>query len=191
MSYNSVVKSKDPRAIELLKENVGHLKERLQFMQSVNDYYKEHGTMDGFPDIDPEMMKNLNERVTDGQKTPYPGKFFTDNKDAVKRLEANIERLTNNPETIFKGWEFNGGEAIVNLANNRLQLAFEERPSDEQLNTLKKNGFKWGSRSKCWQRQLTHKSFEACDKINFIKPKDGINPSDLQPKTPKRNEPER
>ena len=191
MTYNSVVKSNDPRAIEMLTENVELLKERLQFMQSVNDYYKEHGTMEGFPDIDAEMVSHLNERITDTQKTPYPGKFFTDNKDTIKRIETNIDRLKNNPETIFKGWEFNGGEAIVNLANNRLQLSFEERPTDEQLNTLKKNGFKWGPRSKCWQRQLTHKTFEACDKINFIKPQNGINPSDLQPKAPKRNEPER
>ena len=191
MSFNSVVKSTDTRAIEMLTENVELLKERLQFMQSVNDYYKEHGTMEGFPGIDAEMVTKLNERVSDGQKTPYPGKFFTENKETIEKHEANIDRLKNNPETVFKGWEFVGGEAIVNLANNRLQLAFEERPSDEQLNTLKKNGFKWGPRSKCWQRQLTHKSFEACDKINFIKPKNGINPSDLQPKTPKRNEPER
>ena len=97
MSYNSIVKSKDPRAIELLKENVGHLKERLQFMQSVNDYYNEHGTMEGFPNIDPEMMKNLNERVADGQKTPYPGQFFTENRKEIDRLKAVIELIQTKP----------------------------------------------------------------------------------------------
>lgn len=191
MSFNSVVKSTDTRAIEMLSENVDLLKERLQFMQSVNDYYKEHGSMEGFPGIDAEMVKNLNERVSDGQKTPYPGKFFTDNRETIEKHEANIDRLKNSPETVFKGWEFVGGEAIVNLANNRLQLAFDEKPTEEQLTTLKKNGFKWGPKSGKWQRPLTHKTMAACDKIDFIKPKDGRNPTDLQPNPPKRNEPER
>jgi hypothetical protein len=30
-----------------------------------------------------------------------------------------------------------------------------------------------------------------CDKIDFIKPKDGRKPTDIQPKAPKKNEPER
>lgn len=191
MSYNSVVKSTDKRAIEMLTENVELLKERLQFMQSVNDYYKEHGKMDGFPGIDEEMVKSLNARVAEGQKTPYPGKFFTDNRETIEKHEANIDRLKNNPETVFKGWEFSGGEAIVNLANNRLQLAFNEKHSEAKIATLKKSGFKWGPKSSRWQRPLTHKTMASCDKIDFIKPLNGKKPSELQPEAPKRNEPER
>ena len=189
--FNNVIKSNEFDTVIKLQENIEMLESRLTYMQSVNDYYKENNTTLGHPEVPNETAMELDKRVKDGQATPYPGQFFTENRKEIDRLKAVIERIQTKPETVFKSWEFNGGEAVVNLANNRLQLFFEERPTDEQLNTLKKNGFKWGSRSKCWQRQLTHKSFEACDKINFIKPKDGINPSDLQPKTPKRNEPER
>ena len=191
MSYNSVVKSNDANAIEKLTENVNHLEERLKYMQSVNDYYSEHKTMKGFPEMDEETVTKLNERVSDEHRTPYPGKFFTDNRDTIEKQKANIDRIKNNPETVFKGWEFDGGEAIVNLANNKLQLSFDEKPSEERLSVLKRAGFKGGVRSGKWQRPLTRKVFAACDKIHFISPKGGKKPTDLQPKAPKKDEPER
>lgn len=83
---------------------------------------------------------------------------------------------------MFKGWQFAGGEAIVNLANNRLQLYFEEKPADEQRATLKSNGFKYAPSTKAWQRPLDYKTMAAANRIDFIKPLDGKTPMDLQPK---------
>ena len=129
--------------------------------------------------------------MNENQSTPYPGRFFKDNYAEINRLKANIDRLENKPETVFKGWQFTGGEAVINLANNRLQLMFNGKPTDEQRADLKKNGFKWASTAKAWQRPLDFKSMAAAERIDFIKPLDGRKISDLQPKQPKREAPER
>ena len=191
MSYNTTIRSTDPKAADMLKENLAHKEANNAYMQKINDYYKEHGTVAGCPDIPEETAAELDSRVTESQSTPYPGSFFKRNYEDIRRLEANIRRLEDKPETIFKGWEFNGGEAVINLANNRLQLRFEEKPTDEQRAAIKQQGFKWAPSSGSWQRPLDRKAFSAADKLDFIKPKDGKNPSDLQPKQPKREQPER
>ena len=191
MSYNSVIRADDPRAVVMLKENLEGFEGRQEDMQKVNDYYKANGTVVGCPGIDKETAVQLDGRVNEHQSTPYPGRFFKDNFAEINRLKSNIDRLENKPETMFKGWPFNKGEAVINLANNRLQLMFAEKPNDDERTVLKKNGFKWAPTAKAWQRPLDFKSMTAAERIDFIKPLDGRRISDLQPKQPKRNAPER
>ncbi len=192
MAYNSVIRADNPKAVDLLKENLTGFESRREFMQKVNDYYKANGTTRGCEGVDENMAAELDGRIGEyNQETPYPGRFFNDNYKASQILKNNIERLTNKPETVFKGWQFEGGEAVINLANNRLQLMFEEKPTDEQRSELKKNGFKFAPTTKAWQRPLDFKSMAAADRIDFIKPLDGRKVSDLQPKQQKRDAPER
>ena len=191
MSYNSVIRADDPRAVEMLKENLEGYEGRQEYMQNINDYYKANGTVVGCPGIDKETAVQLDGRVNEHQSTPYPGRFFKDNFAEINRLKSNVDRLENKPETMFKGWQFNKGEAVINLANNRLQLMFAEKPNDDERAVLKKNGFKWAPTAKAWQRPLDFKSMAAAERIDFIKPLDGRRISDLQPKQQKRNAPER
>ncbi|NDO18096.1 hypothetical protein FMM68_00220 [Lachnospiraceae bacterium MD329] len=191
MAYNNIISANDPMAINMLKENLAHFENNTAYMQSVNDFYKENGTMVGFEGIDYAEAVKLDEHVNGYQTAPYPGKFFKDNYEKIGRIKANIDRLENRPETMFKGWQFVGGEAIVNLANNRLQLMFEEKPSDEHRAMLKQNGFKFAPTTKAWQRPLDYKTMAAANRIDFIKPLDGRTPMDLQPKMTHRDAPER
>ena len=191
MSYNSVIRADDPIAVVMLKENLEGFEGRQEYMQKVNDYYKANGTAFGCPGVDRETALKLNERVNEHQSTPYPGRFFKDNFAEINRLKSNIDRLENKPETMFMGWHFGGGEVVINLANNRLQLMFAEKPNDDERAVLKKNGFKWAPTAKAWQRPLDFKSMAAAERIDFIKPLDGRRISDLQPKQQKRNAPER
>ena len=191
MSYNYVIQSTDSKAVDMLKENLSHVKSNNEYMQKVNDHYKEHGTVVGCPGVDDETAEKLNSRVKDGQETPYPGSFFKQNYETMRRLQSNIDRVEQKPETLFKGWQFEGGKAVANLANNRLQLLFNEKPNEQQRNMLKQNGFKWAPTAEAWQRPLDPKTFAAADKISFIRPADGRKPSDMQPKQPNRSAPER
>lgn len=192
MAYNNVIRADDLKAIGMLKENLAGFENRREFMQKVNDYYKENGTTRGCENVTEEQAAELDSRIEKyNQETPYPGRFFNDNYQQIRMLKSNIYRLENKPETVFKGWQFKGGEAVINLANNRLQLMFNDRPTNEQRESLKKGGFKWAPSMKAWQRPLDFKSMSAADKIDCIKPLNGRKPSELQPKQPKRNAPER
>lgn len=191
MSYNNMIMAEDPQAVMKLKENISSLENRQEYMQKVNDYYKEHGTVQGCSDISHETALELDKRVNENQSTPYPGKFFKDNYAEINRMKSNIERLETRKETLFKSWQFRGGKAVVNLANNRLQLVFKEKPDEEMRNVLKQNGFKWAPTQKAWRRPLDYKTMAAADRIDFIKPINGKKPSELQPKQQNRNVPER
>ncbi|MBO7714619.1 MAG: hypothetical protein J6S85_13670 [Methanobrevibacter sp.] len=52
-------------------------------------------------------------------------------------------------------------ETIINESENRLQLIFDGKPDEEEINILKRNGFRWSPRFKAWQRQLTENAVAA------------------------------
>ena len=191
MSYNSVIRSEDVQAFEKLNENYDHIKGRQDFMQKVNDYFKENGRLEGCPYLEPEAIVSITANMKGFPCLPYPESFFNTNSKTMEMLQTMMNRVADKPETLFRSWHFEGGEAVVNLANNRLQLMFDEKPTQENLTKLKQHGFKWAPKAKAWQRQLTHKTMATCDKIDFLKPFDGKKPTDFQPNPPKRNEPER
>ena len=191
MSYNNVIRSDDINAFEKLNENYNHIKSRQDYMKRVNEYFSENGTVTGCPGVEEETAILLNSRLSEGQAEPYPKSFFTENEKTMDSLQKMMSRVLEKPETLFRGWRFAGGETVINLANNRLQLVFNDKPSDEIINILKKNGFKWAPKGKAWQRPLNFQTMSVCDKLSFIKPFDGRKPTDIQPKMPKKNEPER
>jgi len=60
---------------------------------------------------------------------------------------------------------FNGGIVVFNYQEDRLQLLFDEKPSFEIIQQLKKNGFRWSPRFSSWQRQLTNNAIYATKRL--------------------------
>ena len=196
MSYkNNAISSDDPKAIEKLTEKLNKCETEQEFMKKVNSYYKKNGTCVGCEGISDEKAENMDMAARSvhyhWEKQPFPTFHITNNGAEIRRLKKRIESLTATQNTEFVGWKFNGGEAVINEDKNRLQLIFDEKPNDEQRATLKANGFRWAPSDKAWQRQLNHNAFYAANRIDFIKSETGERPTDLQPKAPKKTEPER
>ena len=195
MSYkNNIISSDDPQAIEKLTEKLQKCEKEQDFMKKTNAYYKKNGTTKGCDGISDELAAKLDARVQESyswDKQPFPSYRITNNGAEIRRIKKRIENIEANKGTEFVGWKFNGGEAVINEDKNRLQLLFDEKPCDEQRATLKANGFRWAPSDKAWQRQLNQNAFYAANRIDFIKPENGENPTDLQLKAPKKTEPER
>ena len=190
MSLNYVIKSNDPEAVTKLQENIKYYEEGKTLMKSVNAYYSEKGTTYGCPNISNEHAAAL-DGISKKQGIPYTPNVFETYDKQIKMLSSMVDRVVNKKETLFQGWQFAGGEAIVNLASSRLQLKFNEKPSDEVIENLKANNFHWARSASAWQRPLTYQTISICDRLHFVKPVDGRKVSDIQPKQPKKNEPER
>lgn len=58
-------------------------------------------------------------------------------------------------------------EIIENAAEDRLQLVFPGKPSDELRHALKRHGFRWSPRNGAWQRQLTANARQA---LSYVLP---------------------
>ena len=195
MSYkNNIISSDDPQAIEKLTEKLQKCEKEQEFMKKANAYYKKNGTTKGCEGISDELAAKLDARVQESyswDKQPFPSYHITNNGAEIRRIKKRIENIEANKGAEFVGWNFEGGEAVINEDKNRLQLLFDEKPSDEQRATLKANGFRWAPSDKAWQRQLNQNAFYAANRIDFIKPENGEKPTDLQPKARKKTEPER
>lgn len=150
--------------------------------------------MKRFEGISDEKAAQIDESVKNDYSwitAPYAPYELSNNNAEINRLKKRIESLERREETGFVGWQFEGGEAVANQEENRLQLLFDEKPSEEQRSKLKSWGFRWSPSNKAWQRQLNSNAIYAAGQIEFIKPLDGRTPSELQPKPKAKDEQER
>ena len=73
----------------------------------------------------------------------------------IKATQAAIERHKAMAEAEDKEITFNGGRVVVCNSDERMRFYFDEIPSVEVRNLMKKNAFKWSPKNGAWQRQLT------------------------------------
>lgn len=193
MSNNNHILSEDPDAIQKLTEKLTACRERQAWMKEVNAYYRKHGTVRGMPRMTEQMAAKLEAemKIVTWDPMPYASFKLTNNNAEIRRLEKRIERLKNEHDLGFTGWEFDGGEAVANTEKSRLQLFFNEKPDEEKRTVLKRNGFRWTPTEGAWQRLLNDNAIYACDRIDFLRPTDGRRPTQLQPKAPRNTEMER
>lgn len=74
----------------------------------------------------------------------------------IKATQAAIERHKAMAEAEDKEITFNGGRVVVCNSDERMRFYFDEIPSVEVRNLMKRNAFKWSPKNGAWQRQLTN-----------------------------------
>ena len=193
MSYKDPIRSDDPAAIEKLTGKLTACKERQEWMKEVNAYYRKHGTIRGMPRMTEQMAEKLEAemKIVTWDPMPYPRFQLTNNNAEIHRLEKRIDELSKAQTLGFEGWEFDGGKAVANTENRRLQLFFDEKPDESKRTMLKRYGFRWTPTEGAWQRLLNDNAIYACDRIDFLRPTNGQRPTHLQPKMPRSAEQER
>lgn len=185
MSYQNPISREDPNAIEKLTIKLGECERLQDLMKEVNTYYRKNGRIIGCPCLSEKQAIDLDEsmrRRYPMHTQPYPQYALANNNAEIRRLKKRIEEISRDKEAGFVGWQFEGGEAVANDELCRLQLVFDEKPTEEQIYKLKLNGFKWSPTNRAWQRQLNQSAIYAADRLGFVKPLDGQCASALQPK---------
>ena len=184
MSYKNAISREDPQALEKLQAKKDECEQLQAKMKSVNAYYKKNGTCVGHPELTDEQVLKLEDAIShhSWDNQPYPAYALKNNNAEIRRLKKRIEEISHDQEAGFVGWRFEGGEAVANTELCRLQLVFDEKPTEEQIYLLKLNGFKWSPSNHAWQRQLNQSAVYAADRLEFVKPIEGGRASALQPK---------
>ena len=185
MSYKNPISREDPNAIEKLNLKLDECERLQDKMKEVNAYYRKYGKIEGCPALTTEEGLRLAEdmrRRYPIYTQPYPQYALTNNNAEIRRLKKRIEEIAHDKEVGFVGWQFEGGEAVANDELCRLQLVFDEKPTEEQIYLLKLNGFKWSPNNRAWQRQLNQSAIYAADRLGFVNPVEGGRASALQPK---------
>lgn len=168
------ISADDPNAIGKLKEKLESLERSQATMKAVNAYYRKHGTLDGCPDLQPDIIEKLKVNMArDWRQNPRPFESWvlSNNSAEIRRLKKRIEDLTKHAEKPFEGWDFEGGKVVINKEINRLQIFFDEKPNKDLRAELSKNGFKCApSQNFAWQRQLTSNAMFAAKRIKAVAP---------------------
>ena len=190
---NTAISSDDPEAIAKLTEKLEGLKQTQEFMKAVNAYYKKNGTCQGFPGLSDEEAAKLESGMEyhPWDKKPFASCTLSNNNRNIRTTEKRIQKLSQAKELGYTGWAFEGGRVEANGDKNRLQIFFDEIPSEEVRTELKGWGFKWARSEGAWQRQLTDNAIYAASRIKAIQPTDGTDPVKIQPMRKKQGGPTR
>ena len=115
-----------------------------------------------------------------------------DSTEGEAFLKSEMAKRANTVVLLADHTKFDQTAFVNFLSIDKLDyLITDEKPDDKQRAELKMNGFKWAPSVGAWQRQLNLNTIYAANRINFIAPENGQRPTELQPKSPKKNEPER
>lgn len=91
----------------------------------------------------------------------FPSYKLSNNLAEIKRLEARIIMLSskadkaNDPTTAKEQKVLYGVTIVSNYPDDRVQLLFPSKPSDEVRAALKRRAFRWSPHNQAWQRKLT------------------------------------
>ena len=169
------ISSDDPQALEKLKAKLDGLVKHQELMKAANAAIRMKDTEKGDAKLaelgyTPDEIKQLREPDFCG-RIGYPSYALTNNNANIKRIRERIAELEKRKsEPAAEGWEFDGGQVVVNVAENRLQIVFDEKPDADLRAVLKGEGFRWAPTQGAWQRQLTDNAFRAARRIKEIAP---------------------
>ena len=177
------IRQDDPQAIPKLQKKLDGLVKAQETMKAVNAYYRKHGTLDGCPHLSPDNIENLKADMASSwhyEKKPFQSWELSNNNAEIHRVRQRIESLTRAKETVYVGWEFDGGHVEANREQSRLQVFFEDKPDADARQQLKEHGFRWAPSVGAWQRLLNGNAYYAADRIPSIQPLTGGKPTELQ-----------
>lgn len=177
------IRQDDPQAIPKLQKKLDGLVKAQETMKAVNAYYRKHGTLDGCPHLSPDNIENLKADMASSwhyEKKPFQSWELSNNNAEIHRVRQRIESLTRAKETVYVGWEFDGGHVEANREQSRLQVFFEDKPDADTRQQLKEHGFRWAPSVGAWQRLLNGNAYYAADRIPSIQLLTGEKPTELQ-----------
>lgn len=171
---SKVISSDDPEAVIKLKAKLNKLQRIQDAMKKINaEYRKCKGDVDKM-DISEEAKTNLkrakeNYRYDISRFKPFESYKLSNNNQNMSTIKKRIKILEkqHNDETTEK--TINGVQVIDNVEENRLQLFFDGKPSEEVRKQLKSNGFRWSPYNGCWQAFRSNAaSYNAKEILNNI-----------------------
>lgn len=148
--------------VERLQSKLDTLTELHERMKNVNKIVRSKKMVEA-EQIDELVALGLNEQqaieilkpTERWQIVGFPTYQLQNNLAKIKATQAAIERHKAMAEAEDKEIEFNGGRVVVCNSDERMRFYFDEIPSVEVRNLMKRNAFKWSPKNGAWQRQLT------------------------------------
>ena len=114
------------------------------------------------------LIDNHYARQTGNYK--IPSFTLSNNNACIKNTEKKIKNMQTRIERkqTWQDISFDGG--YVTIADDRLKIFHDEKPSKEVIQEIKKNGYRWSPFWQAWCRKHTGNAIYSLRFISFIKP---------------------
>lgn len=168
---STAISSDDPVAVVKLREKIERLEAYQTRMKTVNAahrrFVKNPASLDkasNISDADKQLIRNYTPEYS-WEPNPVPPYALTNNNVNLRRCKKRLDELraTHNRETV----EADHGvcKLVEDAEDNRVQLFFDGKPSEEVRRLLKSNGFRWARSVGAWQRLLNNAGM---DSANYV-----------------------
>jgi hypothetical protein len=159
----SAISSDDPNAIDKLTEKAERLQQLQDLMKAVNKIVKSKKSdiekLDSLRElgISEQRAIKLMEKGDGWHNQPgFPPYRLTNNNANLKRVKDRIEYLQRIASIESSEEQFDGAKLVVSSEDNRVQIFFDSKPSEEVRKRLKSNGFRWAPSVGAWMRQTSN-----------------------------------
>lgn len=153
-SPNRPISSDDVDAIDRLKEKIAKAEEAQEEMKAANKIIQSKKLSD---EQKTQKLKAMG--LSGGLLKPdwcgrkgFADYQLTNNNANIRRMKARIAELEKQRADVEKSWTDGNIKIVDSPTENRLQIFFPEKPSDDMRTKLKQKGFKWSPTSGAWQR---------------------------------------
>lgn len=160
MEQNTAISSDDPNALEKLQEKLEKLTKKQELFKAVNKIVRAKKLSEN-QKVEKMVALGVSEAVaqkflsTETFSGPgIPRYELTNNNANIKTVEKRIAKLKMVESIPYSEEEINGVRLVVSPDDNRVQLFFPGKPSDEKRTQLKRNGFRWAPSVGAWMAYL-------------------------------------
>jgi len=162
---NRAIFSDDPEAVFKLEEKKRKLEEFQENSKKINKMIRKFDMKDENQKkmCIEEIVRTMNLKEETARKLLEPdfcGRLgvpdysLRNNNANIRRIEERIEQLKKRQQIGSSEKMIGDVRVVQNVEDNRLQLFFPGKPSDEKRAQLKSNGFRWSPYNGCWQAYL-------------------------------------
>ncbi len=169
---NRAVAAGDENAVGKLEKKLQKLQKEQEERKALNAYYRKNKTLSGAPGVTEEAAKEWEKKKARGEhmyQAPVPAFDLSNRSAEIRRLKARIESLNKEKADAGTGkHEYpkkEGVQVVENAELMRVQLKFDDRPTKETIEKLKKSGFRWSPSQGAWQRNLNENGRYAVKKV--------------------------
>lgn len=173
--------------LERVRLNLSQREEQQEMMKAANVALRK-GDDAALEDLGftAEQIADLKKPDFAGRKG-FPDYKLTNNNAEIRRLRERLKDAESRMEAAAAGpaeREVAGVRVVEDATADRIRLYFDGKPSEEVLDTLKSNGFRWSPKEGAWQRQLTDNARRAADDVLAKMPPGDLNLSAAEPTPP-------
>jgi hypothetical protein len=155
---NNSISSDDPEATRKLKEKIAGIESSLALMKEANKVIKSKKLSDAGKVENLVKLSFTGSQALKLLQPDFCGRIgfasyvFQNSGANLRRLRLRLEGLEKAALETTTTKTISGVEIVDNVEENRLQLFFPGKPSEQVRKKLKEHGFHWSHTSGCWQR---------------------------------------